>query len=359
MSFSFGFSAESDDEFIESGNTAQINHNELKLDQNPLDVENSEAKAPKIEDFNQVLESLVDVRITFEKVITPQGQTVFRRELFDVKHQLMNEEGSEKQDEEFGILMGTDTSDLQRNIYEGGLKSWECSIDTVDKLSALEDQVLFNGEIVELGCGTALPSTYLFQRALSSNLSNINFKLSDYNHSVLRLVTLPNLIIAWCSTLSSEKLSKLQKSGDEEIPIVDDELQLTQQLLKEFSETLKRDNIKIELYSGAWNRSFFNLITHSQTSSKIGLIITSETIYSPETLPIISELIIELVFHSKTQQNGSPLALVAAKDIYFGVGGSLVDFENYLTTRIQQGSKFQFQTDKVKAGLQRSIVSIR
>lgn len=358
MSFSFGFTEEnfSDDEFIEvegANGKTQAQPKELG---NPLDVENLEAKKPIHQDLTQLVQSLCDVRVTFERYTTPSGNIVYRRELFDVKHQLMSEEGGEKQDDEFGVLMGTDTTDLQKNVYEGGLKSWECSVDTVDKLSQLSDSEIFKGDIVELGCGTALPSTFLFQRALNSGKTDIKFKLSDYNPSVLRLVTLPNLIITWASTISNDQLIKLQKGEDEDLPIVDDELQLSLQLLTAFQNALKEKNISLELFSGAWNREFFSIVTSEQT--QIGLIITSETIYSPETLPVIGELLIELINHSKAI-NGQPTALVAAKDIYFGVGGSLVDFENYLTARIQQGAHIEFHTEKVKAGLQRSIVFIR
>lgn len=358
MSFSFGFTEEnfSDDEFIEVEGVTSAAEMSAKEQVNPLNVENAEAKKPIHQDLSRLLESLVDVRVTFERYTTPAGQAVFRRELFDVKHQLMSEEGGEKQDDEFGVLMGTDTTDLQKNVYEGGLKSWECSIDTVDKLANLPDSDLFKGDIVELGCGTALPSTFLFQRALKSQVTGVRFKLSDYNPSVLRLVTLPNVIISWASTIPNDELIKLQKGDDKELPIVEDELQLSSQLLSAFQTDLQTRDITIDLFSGAWNREFFNLITKEQT--QIGLIITSETIYSPETLPVIGELLIELIVYSKSN-SVTPTALVAAKDIYFGVGGSLVDFENYLTKRIQQGAEIQFQTEKVKAGLQRSIVFIR
>lgn len=360
MSFSFGFTQDnfSDDELIDAENQNSIAQVDVPQGVNPLDSSNKDAKPPIHEDFLKLLQSLMNIRVTFERYTTPSGQVVFRRELFDVKHQLMSEEGGENQDEEFGVLMGTDTTDLQKNVYEGGLKSWECSIDTVDKLSTLSDSEVFGqGDVVELGCGTSLPSTFLFQRALKTGTSNLKFKLSDYNPAVLRLVTLPNLVVSWASTLPQEQLLELQRSEDPEIPIVDDELQLTPALIQAFKETLDNKNISIELFSGAWNREFFNLIT--KDSKRIGLIITSETIYSPETLPIIGELLIELINESKSSTGNIPTALVAAKDIYFGVGGSLIDFENYLQNRIQQGTSIEFQTEKVKAGLQRSIVIIR
>lgn len=362
MSFSFGFTQDnfSDDELIEgeTGSSVLQNQETNESFMNPLDQSNDQVKSPIHEDFTKIITSLADVRVTFERFTTPNEQVIYRRELFDVKHQLMSEEGGENQDEELDVLMGTDTTDLQKNVYEGGLKSWECSIDTVDKLSTMSNETLFQGDVVELGCGTALPSTYLFQKAFTCGAKNLNFKLSDYNPAVLRLVTLPNMIISWAlSTLSHEQLVELQRSEDADIPIVDDELQFSKALLQAFTDSLVSQSINIQLFSGAWNREFFNLIT--KDDSKIGLIITSETIYSPETLPIIGELLIELINFSKSKGASTTTALVAAKDIYFGVGGSLVDLENYYLKRIQQGQEIQYQTEKVKAGLQRSIVIIR
>lgn len=347
MSFSFGFSADSDDEF-----TAPTTQTRPFTD--PLSHINPDARPATLESFQSILHSLKDVRTTFEAYTTPKGNLVYRRELFDVKHQLMMEENDDQSSDEFKILIGDDATDLKKNVYEGGLKSWECSVDTVDKLSELSDEELLSGDVIELGCGTALPSTYLFKRALMQQKreQKLTFVLADYNSSVLRLVTLPNLIITWASLLDDEDRTSLQRSEDDTIPIVADELQFTEALLTKFFDSVKMQNINIELISGAWSRQFVTLTNQISTSFK--LIITSETIYAPETLPIISELVIELI-----QQNKGSMALVAAKDIYFGVGGSLVEFQNYLEERQQHGVKIEFEVQKVNAGLKRSIVLIK
>jgi protein-histidine N-methyltransferase len=47
-----------------------------------------------------------------------------RRELFDVKLQLLSEDGAEEAAQYADI-----PSDLVNGVYEGGLKTWECSID--------------------------------------------------------------------------------------------------------------------------------------------------------------------------------------------------------------------------------------
>jgi protein-histidine N-methyltransferase len=124
-------------------------------------------------------------------------------------------------------------SDVIPNVYEGGLKTWECSIDLVEHLSASVDynpRLLREKSILEVGAGTAMPSIFILQsllneeppappspaqaapdtppsptfnppEALESQIQNRKetvIHLQDYNKSVLELVTVPNLLLAWC-----------------------------------------------------------------------------------------------------------------------------------------------------------------
>lgn len=58
---------------------------------------------------------------------TQQGRTirVFRRELFDMRAQLMAEDplGDPY------MMEGLSKDDITPGLYEGGLKTWECSVD--------------------------------------------------------------------------------------------------------------------------------------------------------------------------------------------------------------------------------------
>lgn len=47
-----------------------------------------------------------------------------RRELFDIRLQIMAEDGDDAT-----AAVGLDSSDIRTNVYEGGFKSWECSFD--------------------------------------------------------------------------------------------------------------------------------------------------------------------------------------------------------------------------------------
>lgn len=364
MSFSFGFTSTdlSDDE-LDGGQQQNDQHAVSAVVSNPLDaphLQGSSVVQPQWEDLKLMLKSLENVRISFEEFDTPKHKTVlYRREIFDVKHQLMSE-ADEAQDEkaELDILIGETSEDLRKNVYEGGLKSWECSIDVVDSLS--ENGAPFRGIgcLVELGCGTALPSEFVFARYLQEQSNRgLKFILSDYNKSVLRLVTLPNLIIAWAKTvLSDDQWVQLQRSDNEDIPIQPDELLLTAKLLETFYSDITSRNISIELISGTWGRSFTNMLPTRLDTDKGILIISSETIYQPENLPVVAETLLELLSSSN---GGTFKALVAAKDIYFGVGGSIMEFEKYLNHRIENDRlPLTFNTYKVDSSLKRSITFI-
>ncbi|CCF60218.1 hypothetical protein KAFR_0J01520 [Kazachstania africana CBS 2517] len=347
MSFSFGFTSEDfeDDVLVDSNGTVQ--NDNTQADINPLDnprLLDSEIFQPKVESLEEYLQSLRNVRLTFEKILTPETQTaLYRRELFDIKHQLMSE--NDDGNNELDILL---KEDLRKNVYEGGLKSWECSLDLVDSLKT--NNAEFQDTVIDLGCGTALPSECIFSQYLENDWApGLNLILTDYNSSVLRLASLPNLIIAWAKIcLSSEQWMNLQRANDETIPIVDDELLLTEQLLDLFYEDLGKRNIKINLVSGTWGRSFLNVVDNLLKNTKQLLVLSSETIYQPENLNVIAET---MIYYKQTYQASQ--ILLSAKDIYFGVGGSVVEFERYLTSK-----NVSFQTFKVRAGLKRSIVII-
>ncbi|QLQ78969.1 hypothetical protein HG537_0B03160 [Torulaspora globosa] len=365
MSFSFGFSSKdfSDDETDNDGLATGLEAVSAVSSVNPLDDVRLLAKEivqPQWEDLKTVLDSLKDVRVSFEQISTPRNSTVlYRRDLFDVKHQLMSEAGDEDEDSvELDILMGETSEDLRKNVYEGGLKSWECSIDVVDYLSGLNHGLEDIDCVLELGCGTALPTEYVYSKFLQLQpAKDVNFILSDYNKSVLRLVTIPNLIITWAKVvLSEEQYCQLQRCNDETIPVRSDELLLTDQLLQAFYHDMQTRRITINLMSGTWGRSFTNLLAPKLSAHSGILAITSETIYQPENLPVVAETLLDIIL---TNKNSKVKALVAAKDIYFGVGGSIIEFDKYLKNRIQQDLlPITYNAQKVDASLKRSIVFI-
>ncbi len=58
---------------------------------------------------------------------SPDGKRVGipRRELFDVRLQLMAEDNLDPSEP----LAGLDEADIKTSVYEGGFKTWECALD--------------------------------------------------------------------------------------------------------------------------------------------------------------------------------------------------------------------------------------
>jgi protein-histidine N-methyltransferase len=60
------------------------------------------------------------------EIESPKGKKlrIPRRELFDIRMQLMAEDEGNPSEK-----VNLDESDIRTNVYEGGYKSWECSFD--------------------------------------------------------------------------------------------------------------------------------------------------------------------------------------------------------------------------------------
>lgn len=307
MSFAFGFSADAlNADEPATAATATI----------PAPLNPQELIPPAEVALEPLLESLTNVRMTFDQHTTPAGNTLFRRLLFDIKHQAMVEDDGLANTVHTILLGAGDEVDLQKNVYEGGFKLWECSYDLVDALATQWAAGLLRSRhcLLELGCGTALPSCFLMAQVFASTdaCALRTVVLTDFNKEVVRLVTLPNLIAAWVLTLDPAELPSLMDSG---IPLNADEILLTLALLARFRAALAAKSINLRLLHGSWGASFCKLVA----PHKPDLILTSETIYSPETLPVVLDTLLLLT-------SGDYLVLVAAKKYYFGVGGSIVEF---------------------------------
>jgi len=123
------------------------------------------------------------------------------------------------------------------------------------------------------------------------------------------------------------------------------ELELTPELLSAFLQSLEERRIDLTFFSGSW--SDLEARIH-QTQSAYDLVFTSETIYQSASLPSLISLLRSACAHHgatgedttpapnrpallspgyPTQEPVSRLCLVAAKVIYFGVGGGIGEFE--------------------------------
>ncbi|PHH63687.1 hypothetical protein CDD81_5559 [Ophiocordyceps australis] len=275
-----------------------------------------------------------------------------RRELWDVRVQVMAEDGDDEA--ALGPL------DVKTGVYEGGFKSWESSLDLVKVLRQVAPPELLEQavRIIELGCGTALPSLALFQAALSrpSARNPIDLVLADYNPSVLELVTLPNLLLAWALHQHSQPHPQAIITAALASP---GELELSPPLLNAFYAHLAHSNITLSFLSGAWSSAFVDLVyahNSSPRSSFTTFVLGSETIYSPVALDAFTETIIDLLHREQTHAATGAQALVAAKRLYFGVGGSLDDFIYKARHLGAQVSWLREETQGIRRGVVRCLI---
>lgn len=299
----FEFNFEPKEEPASSGGT-QTNNNDLVI---TIDKQ----FLPQIWRADSLLEGQVPVRISFS--FTPvkgeDGVEVHlpRRDVFDIQYWLKK---SNQQTPTETILM-KNSEDVRANTYEGGLKVWECTYDVLGLLSKYTDEQLFGSphtKILELGCGSGVISSYIFYRYLvyksrQQQASKLTITVADYNHDVLRLATVYSFLLTWLA-VRGENAQEMETG----------ELNIEPSLVDEFFNFVK-ENVEIEYVSGAWGREFVDIVGQH----KYDFVIASETIYSLETLPVFTQTLLETL---SPQGQG----LVAAKNVYFGVGGGIPEF---------------------------------
>ncbi|KAF5318610.1 hypothetical protein D9619_010777 [Psilocybe cf. subviscida] len=315
---------------------------------------------------------------------TGTATTLVRRDLFDARFQLISEgAGDTAEENEDGAALDVDRkalqfldapSDLVPGVYEGGLKTWECSLDVVDYLNSNPSSFV-GKKVVEIGCGTGVPSMYIFREILDridpsgqNHEKRTEIHLQDYNASVLRLVTLPNILLTWYTSIHADPYR--YTTNDSEVaptvgPKVAGELPITPELKEAFLASLESLNISLHFFSGSWD-SFDPLKTAGPTGYDI--VLSSETIYRTESLPPLLNLMASactgrptslegIVSSLSIEESGSSkdyLCLVAAKVLYFGVGGGVSDF-----VRAVEGRKGRIETVLERtAGVGRKIMRV-
>lgn len=156
-----------------------------------------------------------------------------------------------------------------------------------------------------------MPSLVLFQHAILNGIP-LTFVLSDYNDTVLRLATLPNFILTWALNTTPDGTPNagmdVSSKGD---------LELTDAVIHQFISDMTAKGIQFVFLSGPWSGELCDLIPPS--SPDLGsVILAAETIYSPESTVAFVDILMPLLKRVKMAK-----AMIAAKRIYFGVGGSV------------------------------------
>ncbi|NXL68567.1 MET18 methyltransferase, partial [Chordeiles acutipennis] len=220
-------------------------------------------------------------------------------------------------------------SDLISGVYEGGLKIWECTFDLLAYLSEAEIQFT-NKAVLDLGCGAGLLGIV----ALRGKAEKVHFQ--DYNSTVIDEITLPN-VVANCvnegnrmASGDNRKTSKPPSKRPKKATCLPDAL------------------ARCRFFSGEWSQVSQLLLSSDKPFSKYDIILTSETTYNPEYYSALHDTLAQLL-----DKKGH--VYLASKSYYFGVGGGIYLFEQFIEERNV------FRTSIVKTidkGLQRCIMEI-
>ncbi|KAG8739941.1 hypothetical protein FRC10_004968 [Ceratobasidium sp. 414] len=294
---------------------------------------------------------------------------ISRRDLFDVRMQLISSEaqaneGEQDKANQTVIDFTSRPSDLMPRVYEGGLKTWECSLDLAEYVVSPQSGIveLQGKRIIELGCGTAMPTLAIIQKLLNQpppgdGAHKTIIHVQDYNESVLKYASvvfskagesfratlpppspkeptkpLPDITNLTLDSVPEEDededgLSNPPTTAQPEIqffdPTIPGDLELSLALRSAFLASLEEYGIEIRFFSGPWDE--FHTRTILSGAYSYDVILTSETIYQPTSLPSLVRLL-----RDATGTGDQSVCLVAAKLVYFGVGGGIKEFERAL-----------------------------
>ncbi|KAJ2709410.1 hypothetical protein H4R19_004266 [Coemansia spiralis] len=288
---------------------------------------------------------------------------LWKRQLDDVRFQLAQQDamdgsggGAVQQ------AMATDSSaaDVVKGVYEGGLKTWECSMDLLSYLVEHGDKMFASPtapRVLEIGCGTGLPSLHILTSAPGASVC-----MQDYNRDVLELVTIPNILANTALAPGNGAAGDTMHAGDDtETCEIDIDHRRTRALfgdnidqsigqreLPELSSEEAQDadsrilqvldvSKRCECIAGDW-ASVEAAMRGQGRAHTFDLIMTSETIYDTASYPQLHSLFASLLTkpapgpHQASQQP-PPMVLVAAKSVYFGLTGSVLSFEQFVRAR--------------------------
>ncbi|KAJ1899418.1 hypothetical protein LPJ66_002122 [Kickxella alabastrina] len=289
-------------------------------------------------------------------------QRLWKRQIDDVQFQLAQQDSMDENESSLmrhAIAKDKNASDVIKGVYEGGLKTWECSIDLLSFLVEHQDEphMALNGaRVLELGCGTGLPSLHILKTAPGAHVC-----MQDYNRDVLELVTMPNVLAnTVLSPAGGSMGDEMHADDDTETCEIDIDFRRTQVLfgadtdkiigereVPELTpeETREADlrlldgtNIasRCEFVAGDWANIEEELRRQGREHS-FDLVLTSETIYDTDSYKRLHDLLVCVLarpdVNAQAEGQRVPMVLVAAKSIYFGLSGSILLFSQYVRSR--------------------------
>ncbi|SLM40669.1 S-adenosyl-L-methionine-dependent methyltransferase-like [Lasallia pustulata] len=248
QAFSFGFN--SDDIDDDNDNEHVMDVERPPNTSEPAEHVELKPVPPRRHTLLELLSSLPS-KISYSTIHIPadHGRSIRlpRRDLFDIRAQIMAEDTGDDPT----LTAGLAPNDIHPLVYEGGFKTWECSLDlSRHLLSEYADSTPASKHgvhVIELGAGTALPTLTLLSLLLSHPPAPpVHLTLTDYNPHVLRLSSLPNLLLAWASHTHL-------------LPAAEGDLDTPPALRDAFLRDLHARGIVVDAVSGAWGGDFVRL----------------------------------------------------------------------------------------------------
>lgn len=83
----------------------------------------------------------------------------------------------------------SEKEDIIKDIYEGGFKVWECTLDLLAFLASHKKFSFANKTVMDLGCGHGLLGIYALQEGARTAL------FQDFNLEVLTIAVRLNLLL--------------------------------------------------------------------------------------------------------------------------------------------------------------------
>lgn len=280
--------------------------------------------------------------------------SVLRRPTYDILLQLKAEESPEA-NQNAELISAMEGNDRQSGLYEGGLKTWEGALDLAALLRGMDfESQPGNWHIIELGAGSAIPSLVALQGILAvktdadsmADRKRFHLTMSDYNDEVLRLSTFANVLLA-----SQEELNRRQRGKVLDPLSVEGSIGVGEDLVRNCYKLWRQIGVSFSFISGPWGKDFQRAISNSvQEGCSNMLILASETIYDLKSLPAFTETVMCIL----RAHGQNPRAWVAAKTLYFGVGGGVDAFVREVELR---GGAVR-QIMNTKQGVSRVILEV-
>ncbi|KAL1960811.1 hypothetical protein VTO42DRAFT_6641 [Malbranchea cinnamomea] len=377
-SFRFGFQTDDIDEDMSDAEepTTVVSevHQDQAREQRSRPLLYVETKRHGIDELLATLPSRIFYNTLTIKLPTGDGRqiTVPRREVFDANAQLMAEEAEVDQAGNEDLASQLKSFDVRHGFYEGGSKTWESSVDLAGVLvtdySFLFAENVEEIRVIELGSGPAIPvlaflkTIFQLPKPSTPLRRRIHFVLSDFNLIFFRLFTAPNVLLTWY----------ISRNPDAD-PI--SEVDIDDKLINDFRADMAAYGISFTFISGPWSPEWADMafpLPKEGEQPLVGkgytLLFSSETIYSPDSLPDFVQLLVSILDRAADRQHSpdssnakysNPKALIAAKKLYFGLGGGIDSFVSTLKEMAGERASVIEKLDINDQGVMRGVWEVK